>query len=93
MEVAVGIQISHAFPGNKTSGPGPTALCTYELSITTTATTILFQGKPVYANYGQKEDFQKLKEMNIPINGSVVLVRAGKITFAEKVSDMVLGSY
>ncbi|XP_067417182.1 transferrin receptor protein 1 [Emydura macquarii macquarii] len=44
-------------------------------------------GKPVYANYGQKEDFQKLKEMNIPINGSVVLIRAGKITFAEKVAN------
>uniref|UniRef100_A0A8C8RU41 Transferrin receptor protein 1 n=1 Tax=Pelusios castaneus TaxID=367368 RepID=A0A8C8RU41_9SAUR len=44
-------------------------------------------GKPVYANYGRREDFLKLKGMDIPVNGSVVLVRAGKITFAEKVAN------
>lgn len=44
------------------------------------------QGKPVYANYGRKEDFANLSQKNIPLNGSVVLVRAGKLTFAEKVS-------
>nr|XP_006112414.1 transferrin receptor protein 1 [Pelodiscus sinensis] len=44
-------------------------------------------GKPVYANYGRAEDFQKLKDLKIPVNGSVVLVRTGKITFAEKVAN------
>ncbi|XP_038273689.1 transferrin receptor protein 1 isoform X2 [Dermochelys coriacea] len=44
-------------------------------------------GKPVYANYGRAEDFQELNKMDIPINGSVVLVRAGKISFAEKVAN------
>uniref|UniRef100_A0A452IDG9 Transferrin receptor protein 1 n=1 Tax=Gopherus agassizii TaxID=38772 RepID=A0A452IDG9_9SAUR len=44
-------------------------------------------GKLVYANYGRTEDFQELNKMNIPINGSVVLVRAGKISFAEKVAN------
>lgn len=45
------------------------------------------RGKLVYANYGRTEDFQELNKMNIPINGSVVLVRAGKIPFAEKVAN------
>ncbi|KAM7160730.1 transferrin receptor protein 1 [Macrochelys suwanniensis] len=44
-------------------------------------------GKIVYVNYGRAEDFQKLNDMNIPINGSVVFVRAGKISFAEKVAN------
>ncbi|XP_074859919.1 transferrin receptor protein 1 isoform X2 [Carettochelys insculpta] len=44
-------------------------------------------GEPVYANYGQAEDFQELKAKKISINGSVVLVRAGKISFAEKVAN------
>lgn len=42
-------------------------------------------GKPVYANYGQKEDFQKLEKSAIELNGTIVIVRAGKITLAEKV--------
>ncbi|XP_028915063.1 transferrin receptor protein 1 [Ornithorhynchus anatinus] len=44
-------------------------------------------GKPVYANYGSKSDFAILKERNIAINGSIVIVRAGTITFAEKVAN------
>ncbi|CAM5164102.1 unnamed protein product [Natator depressus] len=44
-------------------------------------------GKLVYANYGRAEDFQELNKMDTPVNGSVVLVRAGKISFAEKVAN------
>ncbi|KAM6159815.1 transferrin receptor protein 1 [Erethizon dorsatum] len=41
-------------------------------------------GKLVHANFGTKEDFQ---DLNTSVNGSLVIVRAGKITFAEKVSN------
>uniref|UniRef100_H0VQ12 Transferrin receptor protein 1 n=1 Tax=Cavia porcellus TaxID=10141 RepID=H0VQ12_CAVPO len=41
-------------------------------------------GKLVHANFGTKEDFENL---NTSVNGSLVIVRAGKITFAEKVAN------
>uniref|UniRef100_A0A8C2YSY3 Transferrin receptor protein 1 n=1 Tax=Chinchilla lanigera TaxID=34839 RepID=A0A8C2YSY3_CHILA len=41
-------------------------------------------GKLVHANFGTKEDFENL---NTSVNGSLVIVRAGKIPFAEKVSN------
>lgn len=41
----------------------------------------------LYAYYGQESDFRSLWESNIDMNGRVMLVRAGKISFAEKVSD------
>lgn len=41
-------------------------------------------GKLVHANFGTKQDFEAL---STPVNGSLVLVRAGKITFAEKVAN------
>jgi len=41
-------------------------------------------GRLVHANFGTKEDFENL---NSPVNGSLVIVRAGKITFAEKVAN------
>ncbi|XP_030071924.1 transferrin receptor protein 1 [Microcaecilia unicolor] len=44
-------------------------------------------GKPVYAYYGRKEDFQQLAKQNIDFSGSVVILRAGKNTFAEKVAN------
>ncbi|KAK1162675.1 transferrin receptor 1a [Acipenser oxyrinchus oxyrinchus] len=44
-------------------------------------------GKLVYANYGREEDFKMLKSMNIGVNGSVVIVRGGKICFAAKVAN------
>ncbi|XP_058518041.1 transferrin receptor protein 1 isoform X1 [Ochotona princeps] len=46
------------------------------------ATTVT--GKLIHANFGTKEDFENLKS---PVNGSLVIVRAGKITFAEKVAN------
>ncbi|XP_063162321.1 transferrin receptor protein 1 [Candoia aspera] len=44
-------------------------------------------GKPVYANYGRKEDFKVLLEKSISPNGTVIIVRAGRLTFAEKVAN------
>ncbi|XP_048397621.1 transferrin receptor protein 1-like isoform X2 [Stegostoma tigrinum] len=44
-----------------------------------------FTGKLVYANYGTEDDFNLLTSMSVTVNGSVVIVRAGKINFAEKV--------
>ncbi|XP_039219736.1 transferrin receptor protein 1 isoform X2 [Crotalus tigris] len=44
-------------------------------------------GKPVFANYGLKEDFKALLDKGIVVNGMVVVVRAGRITFAEKVAN------
>ena len=34
-------------------------------------------GEVVYANYGTKEDFNKLLEMNIPIEGKIIIARFG----------------
>ncbi|NXY38613.1 TFR1 protein, partial [Pomatorhinus ruficollis] len=44
-------------------------------------------GKPIYVNYGRKEDFQTIRNMHVPINGSIIIFRAGKITLAEKVAN------
>uniref|UniRef100_A0A2K5X958 Transferrin receptor protein 1 n=1 Tax=Macaca fascicularis TaxID=9541 RepID=A0A2K5X958_MACFA len=41
-------------------------------------------GKLVHANFGTKKDFE---DLDSPVNGSIVIVRAGKITFAEKVAN------
>nr|ABX89904.1 transferrin receptor 1 [Calomys callosus] len=41
-------------------------------------------GKLVHANFGTKKDFENL---NYAVNGSLVIVRAGEITFAEKVAN------
>ncbi|XP_057593970.1 transferrin receptor protein 1 [Hippopotamus amphibius kiboko] len=46
------------------------------------ATTVT--GKLVHANFGTKKDFE---DLNMSVNGSLVIVRAGKITFAEKVAN------
>eukprot|EP00066_Takifugu_rubripes_P004679 XP_003968191.1 PREDICTED: transferrin receptor protein 1-like [Takifugu rubripes] len=45
------------------------------------------QGKLVYGNYGRKEDLEVLQKNNIGVEGSVVLLRAGKISFAEQVDN------
>ncbi|XP_021065115.1 transferrin receptor protein 1 [Mus pahari] len=41
-------------------------------------------GKLVHANFGTKKDFE---ELTYSVNGSLVIVRAGEITFAEKVAN------
>ncbi|OXB75640.1 UNVERIFIED_CONTAM: hypothetical protein H355_001284, partial [Colinus virginianus] len=44
-------------------------------------------GKPVYVNYGLKEDFEKIQKSVPALNGTIVIVRTGKITLAEKVAN------
>ncbi|RXM97226.1 Transferrin receptor protein 1 [Acipenser ruthenus] len=44
-------------------------------------------GKLVYANYGREEDLKKLTSLDITVNGSVVIVRGGQISFAAKVAN------
>ena len=41
----------------------------------------------LYAHYGQESEFRLLLDKNINVAGRVVLLRAGKISFAEKVGD------
>ncbi|XP_068438186.1 transferrin receptor 1b [Clinocottus analis] len=45
------------------------------------------QGKLVYGNYGRPEDLQVLQKKNVVLSGSVLLLRAGKISFAEQVDN------
>ncbi|KAM3605083.1 uncharacterized protein V6R79_020328 [Siganus canaliculatus] len=44
-------------------------------------------GAALYAYYGQEIDFRMLQDRNIDMNGRVVLVRAGRISYAEKVAN------
>ncbi|KAM6918332.1 transferrin receptor protein 1-like [Xenentodon cancila] len=44
-------------------------------------------GAALYAHYGQESEFRLLRDKNVNISGRVVLVRAGKISFAEKVTN------
>lgn len=37
-------------------------------------------------NYGLKKDFEIIQKVVASLNGTIVIVRAGKITLAEKVS-------
>lgn len=43
------------------------------------------QGKLVYGNYGRPEDLDAVQKENVGLTGSVLLLRAGKISFAEQV--------
>lgn len=43
----------------------------------------------MYAHYGEESDFTQLQKSNINVDGKVMLVRAGKISFAEKVGVFV----
>ncbi|XP_070700653.1 transferrin receptor protein 1-like [Pempheris klunzingeri] len=44
-------------------------------------------GAVLYAYYGQEINFRLLRDRNINMTGRVVLVRAGRISFAEKVAN------
>ncbi|XP_074506637.1 transferrin receptor protein 1-like [Sebastes fasciatus] len=44
-------------------------------------------GAVLYAYYGQENDFTLLRDKSINLTGRVMLVRAGKISFAEKVAN------
>ncbi|KAJ0059831.1 hypothetical protein NL108_013662, partial [Boleophthalmus pectinirostris] len=45
------------------------------------------QGKLVYANYGRPEDFAVLSKNKIDVKNSVLIVRSGNISFAQKVAN------
>uniref|UniRef100_A0A8C8DVC4 Transferrin receptor protein 1 n=1 Tax=Oryzias sinensis TaxID=183150 RepID=A0A8C8DVC4_9TELE len=44
-------------------------------------------GGALYAHYGQESEFRLLLDKNINISGRVLLIRTGKISFAEKVAN------
>ncbi|XP_028284343.1 transferrin receptor protein 1-like [Parambassis ranga] len=44
-------------------------------------------GAVLYAYYGRESDLRSLRDKNVDMNGRVMLVRAGKISFAEKVAN------
>ncbi|XP_041848167.1 transferrin receptor protein 1-like [Melanotaenia boesemani] len=46
-------------------------------------------GAVLYGHYGQESDFRLLRDRNINLSGRVMLLRAGKISFAEKVANAV----
>lgn len=48
------------------------------------------QGKVVYANYGRREDLEKLKNQGINLEEKIALIRAGKFSLAEKVPRISL---
>ncbi|XP_071340776.1 transferrin receptor 1b [Trachinotus anak] len=45
------------------------------------------QGKLVYGNYGRQEDLDVLQKKNVELKDSVLLLRSGKISFAEQVDN------
>ncbi|KAJ8278089.1 hypothetical protein GJAV_G00083700 [Gymnothorax javanicus] len=45
------------------------------------------EGRVVYAHYGTPGDLKDLADMKISLDGAVVLLRVGKISFAEKVAN------
>ncbi|KAA8580562.1 hypothetical protein FQN60_013520 [Etheostoma spectabile] len=46
-----------------------------------------YRGKLVYGNYGRQEDLDVLQKQNIELKDNVLLLRAGKISFAEQVDN------
>lgn len=48
------------------------------------------QGKVVYANYGRREDLENLQNQRLNLTENIALVRAGKISLAEKVRQISL---
>lgn len=45
------------------------------------------QGAALYAHYGRAEDFRRLQEVSADVSEKVVLVRAGLLSYAEKVAN------
>lgn len=45
------------------------------------------QGAALYAHYGRAEDFRRLQEVRVNVSEKVVLVRAGLLSYAEKVAN------
>ncbi|XP_059499852.1 transferrin receptor protein 2-like, partial [Stegostoma tigrinum] len=44
-------------------------------------------GGLVYAHYGRDEDFEELRYLNMAVQGNIVILRAGRISLAEKVAN------
>ncbi|XP_048475934.1 transferrin receptor protein 2-like [Rhincodon typus] len=44
-------------------------------------------GGLVYAHYGRDEDFERLGDLNVAVQGNIVILRAGRISLAEKVAS------
>ncbi|KAG7227304.1 hypothetical protein INR49_000308, partial [Caranx melampygus] len=58
----------------------PTGFLSYSANGTVT-------GAVVYAHYGRQVDFTLLQGKNVNLNGKVLLVRAGRVSYAEKVAN------
>ncbi|CAJ0965944.1 unnamed protein product [Ranitomeya imitator] len=52
-----------------------------------TVDVVVLQGGLFYVNYGRVEDFQVLRSQAINVSAALVIVRAGQISFAEKVNN------
>ena len=50
---------------------------------------MFLQGDLVYANYGLKKDFQYLKDNGVKLNGTIALIRYGKVGRGSKVRILV----
>ncbi|XP_014680229.1 PREDICTED: glutamate carboxypeptidase 2-like, partial [Priapulus caudatus] len=44
------------------------------------------EGELVYVNYGRREDYDQLSLMNVSVNGTIVILRQGKIPAHSKVA-------
>lgn len=42
----------------------------------------------MYVNYGLKADFEKIQKLDVSLNETIIIFRAGKITLAEKVNNL-----
>ncbi|XP_075876851.1 transferrin receptor 1a isoform X2 [Nelusetta ayraudi] len=65
---------------NASKGEYPRSFLSYSASKNVT-------GAVLYAFYGEERDFSELQKAQINMNGKVMLVRAGRISFAEKVAN------
>lgn len=66
--------------GSGAKVPQPTGYLAY-------SATGRVQGKLVYGNYGRQEDLDAVEKKNVKLNDSVLLLRAGQISFAEQVDN------
>ncbi|MEE6511288.1 hypothetical protein FKM82_017761 [Ascaphus truei] len=69
--------------GNAIETFTPTAYVAYSPAASVT-------GNLVFCNYGRKEDFKTLQEIKMDLDGSIILVRSGLISFSEKVANAEL---
>ncbi|MBN3298508.1 TFR1 protein, partial [Amia calva] len=80
------VQTLHSTKSNKVT-IGDTEIYTSQKGYLSYSATGTVKGSLVYAYQGRPEDFKVLMEKNINLTGSVVLVRAGQLSFAEQVAN------